>query len=269
MSQVPGVRAFYEFQAKDHWLVDAAESLDAKLTATMSSSGDGKTYFVIVADPGTGKISPKQIMALIKTAGSGRMPAKATIDSEGIFVIGMPRPKHDRVTDILEDVVGRISLYSDKPNRLRVLVETPDVFGQFEGLKKLRKIGEDLDALPQFKLLRKPQIEKTHLLLSEFLDTHIEPIPRTDPELARFDKRDVKIATELFRSGYYDPNRRDKETLENISKKVGISKPTLIKRKKRMEAMGIEAILSPRISEEGKIAAANALREIVKWKKIS
>lgn len=268
-SEVTGVKALYELEAKDYWLVDAAQSLKTECVGTIARtilpSGFGKTVFMIRVTSRAPKPSPRSIINFFSEIKGTKTLGKAITENE-LVVFGMQAPKKDGLASILAEVPGRISLYTDCTERLRVLIETPGIFNAFETREPFMKIGKRMDALPRFRLLHAPKIERTGLPFAEFIDTHVEPAP-SPTFLTQLDERDVNIAMELFRSGYYDPNNKHKKRLEDIAKQVKLSKPTLIRRKKRMEAMGIETILSPRISDEDRKAAAAALEGIVKWKK--
>jgi hypothetical protein len=263
LGRVPGWRAEYEVEATGHWFPQAIESLDRASVGTMWVRAERLQRVNIFLSYSTELDDRKRVSTFFNGLGGcvriiGNPVARVPKGTMSLLRIS----SRDKFFATLATFPGRVTLHggSKKPHALKVLVELPAFF-QLDA-KNLKRIGEAMNRLPHFKLLSKPTVEQVDLDTDEFVD--LNDVRAPDDLL---DEKDVSIGMELFKVGYYDPKVKKKETLDNIAHRVNITKPTLIKRKKRLEALGITAVLSPRLSRQDMKKAAEALGSIVRQRK--
>ena len=85
---------------------------------------------------------------------------------------------------------------------------------------------------------------------------------------AVMDKLDKEIAKTLLIRGYYETPRPDGVTQDLLCKELGISKPTLEERMRKIQAIGIKNLLSLRqLSKEGLELSWEALQTKIKPQK--
>jgi len=263
ISKLPGWRAEYVVEAEDHWFPNMAKSLGCKSVSTILSAANHHPSMVVYFDC---LYNEKKVLdtfrSLTKKVKLLGPLVKKRPDAPGMW-LAMEVKNRDRFIGKLAEADGKVTLYGDpKGDLVRVLVESPLPFNPGDKRKAFHfwaKFGSEIERIPHIRLHSAPKIAEASLDANEFVTWDFAL-----PLSGSLDEKDVKIALKLLSIGYYDPQVKEKSTLESIAKSLQMSKPTLIKRKKRMEALGLNAILSPKIPDEDMKIAARALAPIVK-----
>jgi len=260
--KTPGWRASFSIEATKYWFTDTAESLDSESIGTIWVQGRHapyvNTYFVSID-----KI--EKVTDTLKRFGGSVTIAKGPIrGGPSGTIVRFESKRNDKLVERLANVPGRVTLHArpGEPGKLIVIVELP----KFDPSERnsFEKLGRSIERIPNITLTEKPKVESVMLDTAEFID-----VKDVSPPNEAIDEKDKEIALELFRVGYYDPSKKDKVKLESIAENVGLSKPTLIKRKKRLEAIGLSTILSTRIPEDEMKMAADLLGSMIRPKRPS
>ena len=193
-----GWRAHYDVSAKGHWFVDVAKSLDDESVGTVWARATGHSYLVMSFNSADKTDVASVLKGLRKSVKLIAPPEQG--EPEGVVAFVEFADDKDQLLSTLARFPGRVTLYADpeKTPNARIIVESPVAAG-LSNRKSLEAFGETINALPDVKLLSKPQIQRVMLETEEFVDLN-----DARSSEALIDERDIRVANELINAGQYD-----------------------------------------------------------------
>jgi predicted DNA binding protein len=240
-----GWRTEFKVETKENWLSKAATRFNTVIISTPFPSKNPKAdYDLRVLFPGVQ--SEKTVRKFVEeTVKHARL--SAVIKSEaGVLALLECKGRNTlefRVTSLLE----RVALIARPEDMdIAISIDSP--------------LGIDLDDLvkktdvPGVRLVEGPSSERRRVPLEELVEIHMDEFFK--PE--QLDETDFKIAKLMLESGYFKVPRPKGFSLSMLSEKASVTKPSLIWRMRRLQALGIERLLgSEDIPEEDLSVAAD------------
>lgn len=235
---VKGYEARYTAEARDHWLVKGASELGepiiCKPSALSRTTTDCDLIFVSVKDE-------KRVTHFLKELKNVRV---VNISATSVGILADTICKETEFVNRMGKLHGSVSIIAKPQGMIEVLLRSP--------------WESDIDALK--KTLRKKSIRWPKGKMETRETTIQVDVPIG---IGKFDEKEAEELAETARilidSGYYEPKRPEGLTHDVLSQKLEISKPTLEKRIRKLESLGIRSLFG-KLSKEDIEAAWNAFR---------
>jgi len=250
-----GWRTRLKVETKENWLSKAATRFNTMIISTPFPSKNPKAdYDLRVFFPGVRNEKPvrKFVEETVKHA-----RLSAVIKSDAGVLALLECKGRNTLEFGVTSLLGRAALIAH-PERMDIdiSIDSP--------------LGIDLDDLvkktdvPGVRLVEGPSSERRRVPLEELVEIHLDEFYK--PE--QLDETDFKIATLMLESGYFKVPRPKGFSLTMLSEKACITKPSLIWRMRRLQALGIEKLLgSEGIPEEDlRVAADIFVKKLLKKK---
>jgi predicted DNA binding protein len=246
-----GWRTQLKVKTKENWLSDAARRFNTVVISTPFPSRSSKAdYDLRVFFPGVRdeKAVRKFVEETVK-----HVKLSAIVMSDAGVVALLECKGRNTLEFGVTSLLGRTALIA-RPEHIDVSIDSV--------------VGIDLDDLvkkthvPGMSLVEGPSSERRRIPLEDLIEIHPDEFYK--PE--QLDEMDFKIAINMLESGYFKAPRPKGLDLKILSEKAGITKPSLIWRMRRLQALGIEKLLgSESIPEEDlKVAADIFVKRLLK-----
>ena len=242
--RVSGSRATLEVVGK-HWLIDGAHRLKCGVLATPHPSRN-KKYSCEVNSVFVGLWKKKPIKDFVRSV---RNCDLAILRPSDMGLYAVIECKGSRSLEYhTSRWPGRVGMYANPDDeKIMLTVDSPVTL-------ELGQFAKELKTLTDVKPDREPKLEKANVPVSDFVD--LEPILAED-----ISEEDRCIAEVLLKSGWYNVPRPEGLTLEVLGEELDLSKPSLIMKIRRLDALGIKKLLGTEVlSQEDRQAAYTVFR---------